>query len=85
MPSVQTELLMLQTFFALTGHSQSAELHSATNSTEKHYNQGLKNALVCSSVTSENFKLTSKKFNRAVSVQSVQLNFSHFSFFAVNT
>jgi hypothetical protein len=43
------------------------------------YRQGLKNALVCSSVTSENVKL-SRKFNRAVSVQSVQFNFSHFSF-----
>jgi hypothetical protein len=34
-----------------------------------HYMQGLKNALVCSSVTRENFKFTSKKFSRAVSVQ----------------
>jgi hypothetical protein len=42
--------------------------------------QGLKNSLVCSSVTSENFKLKNRKFNRAVSVQSVQSNFSHFSF-----
>jgi hypothetical protein len=44
------------------------------------YVQGLKNALVCSSVTSENFKLTSTKFNRAVSVQSAQFNLSLFFF-----
>jgi hypothetical protein len=41
--------------------------------------QGLKNALVCSSVMSENFKLTSRKFNRSVSV------FLIFLFFTVNT
>jgi hypothetical protein len=39
--------------------------------------QGLKNVLVCSSVMIENFKLTSRKFSRAV---SVQFSVSHFSF-----
>lgn len=37
---------------------------------------GLENTIVCSSMTGENFKLTSGKFNRIVSIQ--------FSFFVVN-
>jgi hypothetical protein len=44
----------------------------------QYYHQGLKNAVVCSSVKSENFESTGRKFNRAVPVQSVQFSFYRF-------